>query len=176
MGDVGTYDLRDIYWQPRPAAHHSLFGRADRLMPRRNSEGQAFDSTRSERQLMERLEYDLHSADEILASIRSNRPHVERPLPAVPLFDANPPSSLLAAFKDALERMGGVFLDPPEGGDVFAPGEQDRGGQGHLLDRVGDRRQPRYLPHRRRSCLHSAQRTHSPRTRGTFQHDQRVSR
>ena len=35
-------------------------------------------STWSERQLMERLEYDLHSADEILASIRSNRPHVGR--------------------------------------------------------------------------------------------------
>jgi hypothetical protein len=39
---------------------------------------QEFDSTRSERQLMERLEYDLHSVDEILASIRSNRPHVGR--------------------------------------------------------------------------------------------------
>jgi L-lactate dehydrogenase complex protein LldG len=63
----------------------------------------------------------MSSRDEILASIRSNRPHVERPLPAVPLFDANPPGSLLSAFKDSLERMGGVFLDPPEGGDVLAP-------------------------------------------------------
>jgi L-lactate dehydrogenase complex protein LldG len=59
--------------------------------------------------------------DEILASIRANRPKVERPLPTVPLFDADPPASLLAAFKESLERMGGVFLDPPAASDVLAP-------------------------------------------------------
>jgi L-lactate dehydrogenase complex protein LldG len=41
----------------------------------------------------------MSSRDEILASIRTNRPQLERPLPPVPLFDANPPNSLLAAFK-----------------------------------------------------------------------------
>jgi L-lactate dehydrogenase complex protein LldG len=61
------------------------------------------------------------SRDDILASIRANRPKVDRPLPPVPLFDANPPASLLAAFKESLERMGGIFLDPPEAGDRLAP-------------------------------------------------------
>ena len=62
----------------------------------------------------------MSSRDEIFASIRANRPQVDRPLPIVPLFDARPPPSLLAAFKDSLERMGGLFLDPPAAGDVFA--------------------------------------------------------
>ena len=60
-----------------------------------------------------RGEQRMSSRDEILASIRANRPELERPLPAVPLFDDRPPASLLAAFKENLERMGGVFLDPP---------------------------------------------------------------
>jgi L-lactate dehydrogenase complex protein LldG len=61
------------------------------------------------------------SRDDILAAIRRNRPLPEVPLPEVPLFDDNPPAALLAAFKDALQRMGGVFLDPPAAGDPLAP-------------------------------------------------------
>jgi L-lactate dehydrogenase complex protein LldG len=63
----------------------------------------------------------MSSRDEILASIRANRPQVERPLPTVPLFDAAQPTSLLPAFKETLERMGGLFLDPQSSGDVLAP-------------------------------------------------------
>jgi L-lactate dehydrogenase complex protein LldG len=63
----------------------------------------------------------MSSRDEIFASIRANRPKVERPLPAVPLFDAHRPTSLVGAFKESLERMGGIFLDPPAAGDVLAP-------------------------------------------------------
>jgi L-lactate dehydrogenase complex protein LldG len=63
----------------------------------------------------------MSSRDDILASIRANLPRVDRPLPAVPLFDDNPPASLVSAFKDSLQRMGGVFLDPPPSGDVLAP-------------------------------------------------------
>jgi L-lactate dehydrogenase complex protein LldG len=63
----------------------------------------------------------MSSRDDILASIRINRPRVDRPLPAVPLFDDNAPTSLLAAFKDSLQRMGGMFLDPPASGDPLAP-------------------------------------------------------
>lgn len=63
----------------------------------------------------------MSSRDEILASIRKNLPRVERPLPEVPLFDDSPPASLLAAFKDSLEKMGGLFLDPPAAGDPLAP-------------------------------------------------------
>jgi L-lactate dehydrogenase complex protein LldG len=63
----------------------------------------------------------MSSRGDILASIRINRPRVDRPLPAVPLFDDNPPTSLLAAFKDSLQRMGGMFLDPPASGDPLAP-------------------------------------------------------
>jgi L-lactate dehydrogenase complex protein LldG len=63
----------------------------------------------------------MSSREEILASIRANLPHVDRPLPPVPLFDRDPPASLLAAFKESLERMGGVFLEPPASGDLLAP-------------------------------------------------------
>ena len=61
------------------------------------------------------------SRDDILASIRANLPRVDRPLPHVPLFDDNPPAPLLPAFKDNLQRMGGLFLDPPASGDMLAP-------------------------------------------------------
>ena len=63
----------------------------------------------------------MSSRDDILASIRANLPRVDRPLPDVPLFDDDPPASLLAAFKDSLQRMGGVFLDPPASGDILTP-------------------------------------------------------
>jgi L-lactate dehydrogenase complex protein LldG len=59
--------------------------------------------------------------DDILVSIRENRPQVTRPLPDVPLFDARQPASLLSAFKENLERMGGLFLGTPTTGDVLAP-------------------------------------------------------
>jgi L-lactate dehydrogenase complex protein LldG len=63
----------------------------------------------------------MNSRDAILASIRTNLPRVDRPLPAVPLFDDRPPASLLAAFKDSLHQMGGEFLDLPASGDPLAP-------------------------------------------------------
>jgi L-lactate dehydrogenase complex protein LldG len=63
----------------------------------------------------------MSSRDDIFASIRANRPKVERPLPAVPLFDADQPASLVGAFKESLERMGGIFLEPPAAGDMLAP-------------------------------------------------------
>ena len=63
----------------------------------------------------------MSSRDDILASIRVNLPRVDRPLPDVPLFDDSPPASLLAAFKDSLQRMGGLFFDPPASGDLLAP-------------------------------------------------------
>jgi L-lactate dehydrogenase complex protein LldG len=63
----------------------------------------------------------MSSRDEILASILANLPRVDRPLPHVPLFDSDPPASLLSAFKDSLHRMGGNFLDPPASGDMLAP-------------------------------------------------------
>jgi L-lactate dehydrogenase complex protein LldG len=62
----------------------------------------------------------MSSRDEILAQIRANLPRVDRPLPYVPLFDDKPPASLLGAFKDSLQRMGGVFIDPPVSGDPLA--------------------------------------------------------
>jgi len=63
----------------------------------------------------------MSSRDDILTSIRANRPGVDRPLPHVPLFDGDQPASLLSAFKESLHRMGGVFLDPPASGDILAP-------------------------------------------------------
>jgi L-lactate dehydrogenase complex protein LldG len=61
------------------------------------------------------------SRDDILESIRASLPRVDRPLPHVPMFDEDPPASLLSAFKGSLECMGGTFLDPPASGDVLAP-------------------------------------------------------
>jgi len=63
----------------------------------------------------------MSSRDDILALVRANRPMMDRPLPLVPLFDDRPPASLLAAFKENLERMGGIFLDPPVTGDPLEP-------------------------------------------------------
>jgi L-lactate dehydrogenase complex protein LldG len=63
----------------------------------------------------------MSAREDILASIRENRPQATRPLPDVPLFDARRPASLLSPFKESLERMGGLFLDPPAAGDVLAP-------------------------------------------------------
>jgi L-lactate dehydrogenase complex protein LldG len=59
----------------------------------------------------------MSSREQILQRVRSNLPNVERPLPAVPLFDEEPPASLLTKFKESLERMGGLFLAVPAGGD-----------------------------------------------------------
>ncbi|HEV7447152.1 MAG TPA: hypothetical protein VGO18_31575, partial [Steroidobacteraceae bacterium] len=63
----------------------------------------------------------MSSREDILQAIRLNRPQLERPLPQVPLFDDLPPPSLLAAFKESLQRMGGLFLEPPASGDRLAP-------------------------------------------------------
>jgi L-lactate dehydrogenase complex protein LldG len=61
------------------------------------------------------------SRDQIFASIRANIPKLDRPLPGVPLFDRNQPASLLAVFKESLERMGGIYFEPPTSGDILAP-------------------------------------------------------
>ena len=63
----------------------------------------------------------MSSRDEILGSIRKNLPQADRPLPYVPLFDDSAPASLLATFKESLQLMGGVFLDPPALGEPLAP-------------------------------------------------------
>jgi L-lactate dehydrogenase complex protein LldG len=61
------------------------------------------------------------SRDDILGRIRLNLPRLDRPAPAVPLFDDGAPAALLGAFRDSLMRMGGLFLDPPTTGDPLAP-------------------------------------------------------
>ncbi len=63
----------------------------------------------------------MSNREEILASIRANRPKLERPLPVVPRFDDRRPASVLTAFKETLQRMGGLFLDPPATGDTLSP-------------------------------------------------------
>jgi L-lactate dehydrogenase complex protein LldG len=63
----------------------------------------------------------MSSREDILRAIHLNRPQLERMLPEVPLFDDLPPASLLAAFKESLQRMGGLFLEPPASGDPLAP-------------------------------------------------------
>lgn len=45
----------------------------------------------------------------------------EQPLVAVPLFDEIWRNALLAVFKQSLERMGGVLIEPPDRGDVLQP-------------------------------------------------------
>jgi len=63
----------------------------------------------------------MSSRDDILAAIRGNKPNLDRPLPEVPFFNDDPRPPLLALFKENLERMGGVFLEPVSGGDPLAP-------------------------------------------------------
>jgi L-lactate dehydrogenase complex protein LldG len=62
----------------------------------------------------------MSSRDEILAAIRANVPRLDRTLPSVPLFDQTVPVSLPEAFKESLERMGGVLLEP-RSGDPLGP-------------------------------------------------------
>jgi len=62
----------------------------------------------------------MSSREQILQRVRGNLPKVERPLPAVPLFDETPPASLLTQFKESLERMGGLFLEVPPASDPRA--------------------------------------------------------
>lgn len=61
------------------------------------------------------------SRDEILDKVRSNKPRLERPLPEVPFFDSQQPVSLLASFKENLERMGGTWLELGPQEDPLAP-------------------------------------------------------
>jgi len=63
----------------------------------------------------------MSSRDDILASIRANRPRLDQPLPDVPLFEDTAPPQSLSMFKDSLHRMGGAFLDPPAAGDPLMP-------------------------------------------------------
>ncbi len=62
----------------------------------------------------------MSARDDILAAVRAHLPRVDRPDPLVPLFDAHPPADLLQAFGEALERMGGEFLQPGDA-DPLAP-------------------------------------------------------
>ena len=57
---------------------------------------------------------------DILAAVRAHLPKVDRPDPLVPLFDADAPPDLLAAFGAQLERMGGEWLTPDKD-DPLAP-------------------------------------------------------
>jgi L-lactate dehydrogenase complex protein LldG len=62
----------------------------------------------------------MNSRDIILASIRSNLPKLDRPLPAVPKFADDPPADLVGAFGKALARMGGRIVTPDPPGDMRA--------------------------------------------------------
>ncbi len=61
----------------------------------------------------------MSSRDAILASVRDNRPALDRPLPDVPMFDSAAPASLLEAFRTSLPAMGGDLLEPALGQDPF---------------------------------------------------------
>ena len=61
----------------------------------------------------------MSSRDTILASVRDNRPALDRPLPNVPMFDGAPPASLLEAFRTTLPAMGGDLLEAAPGQNPF---------------------------------------------------------
>jgi len=61
----------------------------------------------------------MSSREEMLARIGANKPRLDRPLPVVPHFDAVKPASLVGAFKESLQRMGGTLLGT--GADVLDP-------------------------------------------------------
>ena len=62
----------------------------------------------------------MSSRDAVLAAARAHRPNLERPRPAVPLFDTDRPADLLTAFGRMLEQMGGTLLQPGAS-DPLAP-------------------------------------------------------
>jgi L-lactate dehydrogenase complex protein LldG len=53
----------------------------------------------------------MSSRDDILGSIQANLPRVDRLLPYVPLFDEDPPASLLSAFN--LTRLSQLATQNP---------------------------------------------------------------
>jgi len=65
----------------------------------------------------------MNAREEILAAVRRNRPK-PRELPDAPLFDAALPADRVAWFRQGLERMGGVWLEPPASGDLLAPARE----------------------------------------------------
>jgi L-lactate dehydrogenase complex protein LldG len=62
----------------------------------------------------------MSSRNDIMASIRAHLPKLERPEPSIPLFDDDAPKSLLEAFSEQLERMGGELMKPNPS-DPLAP-------------------------------------------------------
>jgi L-lactate dehydrogenase complex protein LldG len=54
------------------------------------------------------------SRDAILAAVRANQPTPAPSLPEIPVFEKMS-GSLLEQFREALLRMGGKFVDPPNG-------------------------------------------------------------
>ena len=60
----------------------------------------------------------MSSRDAIFASIRSNLPKLDRPLPTLPKFDDLPPTDLTEAFGKALARMGGRLIAPGPSSDA----------------------------------------------------------
>ena len=54
----------------------------------------------------------------ILASVRSNLPELDRPLPALPEFEDVPAADLTEAFGKALARMGGRLIAPDPASDT----------------------------------------------------------
>lgn len=59
----------------------------------------------------------MSSRDAILASIRSNLPKLDRPLPALPKFEDVLSADLTEAFGKALARMGGRLVTPDPADD-----------------------------------------------------------
>lgn len=60
----------------------------------------------------------MSSREAILASVRSNLPKLDRPLPMVPKFADDPPANLAEAFGKTLTRMGGRLVTPDPAGDI----------------------------------------------------------
>ncbi|QPF88633.1 hypothetical protein [Bradyrhizobium commune] len=63
----------------------------------------------------------MNCRQKILSAPPADNERAELPLAAVPLFDEIWRAAMLAVFKQSLERMGGVLIEPPDGEDVFQP-------------------------------------------------------
>ncbi len=85
----------------------------------------------------------MSARDDILAAIRAHAPALDRPAPVVPLFDA-PPTDLLQAFGENLERMGGELLQPDDG-DPLGPARTKLAGATIICSNVPELRGNRKL-------------------------------
>ena len=80
----------------------------------------------------------MSAREQILGSIRRNRPELDRPLPELPVADSMQRDERVAEFRRRLTQMGGKLLDPGPSGDPLAPARAMIAAAGDVCSMVAD--------------------------------------